>query len=162
KIRQVLKDDPEQPRFVQTITGRGYRFIASVEEVVPPSAAPIVVELPALANSEAAEGAPEKLARGKSSLRWKLLVLAVALITIGTVLESFYLKGRRADRLNAQDTIVLGDFANSTGDPIFDDTLKQGLTLTLRQSPFLNILSQSKVSKTLRLMPLDPASALPP
>jgi eukaryotic-like serine/threonine-protein kinase len=162
KIRQVLKDDPEQPRFVQTITGRGYRFISSVEEVVPPSASPIVVELPALANAEAKEGVPEKLDSGKSNLRWKLLAVAVVLITIGTVLETFYLKGRRADRLNAQDTIVLGDFANSTGDPIFDDTLKQGLTLTLRQSPFLNILSQSKVSKTLRLMTLDPASALTP
>ena len=57
---------------------------------------------------------------------------------------------------------MLGDFANSTGDPIFDDTLKQGLTLTLRQSPFLNILPQSKISKTLRLMTRDPGSALTP
>ena len=55
-------------------------------------------------------------------------------------------------RLTEKDTIVLADFANSTGDAVFDDTLKTALSVSLRQSPFLNVLSDSKVAKTLQLM----------
>jgi len=58
----------------------------------------------------------------------------------------------QAAKLNDQDTIVLADFANSTGDPVFDDTLKQALTVSLSQSPFLNILPNSKVNQTLKQM----------
>ncbi len=75
---------------------------------------------------------------------------------------SIYLSGRHANRLTAEDTIVLGDFANSTGDPIFDDTLKEALTVTLRQSPFLNILPEGKIAKTLKLMTREPTTALTP
>src|SRR5208282_1121421 len=51
-----------------------------------------------------------------------------------------------------KDTIVLADFANSTGDPVFDDALKTALNVSLRQSPFLNVLSDDEVAKTLKLM----------
>ena len=54
--------------------------------------------------------------------------------------------------LTDKDTIVLADFANTTGDPVFDDTLKQALSISLQQSPFLNILSDQKTKKTLGLM----------
>ena len=54
--------------------------------------------------------------------------------------------------LSAKDTIVLADFANSTGDPVFDGTLKQALSIQLEQSPFLNVLSDKQVSDTLKLM----------
>src|ERR1035438_10143999 len=65
---------------------------------------------------------------------------------------------RQAQRhLTEKDTIVLADFANSTGDAIFDDALKTALNVSLRQSPFLNVLSDSKVEKTLQLM-IRPAS----
>jgi hypothetical protein len=56
----------------------------------------------------------------------------------------------RARRLTENDTIVLTDFANSTGDAIFDDTLKTALGASLRQSPFLNVLSDREVRKTLQ------------
>ena len=52
-------------------------------------------------------------------------------------------------RLTEKDTIVLADFANSTGDPVFDDTLKTALSVSLRQSPFLNVLSEAQVASTL-------------
>ena len=55
-------------------------------------------------------------------------------------------------KLTEKDTIVLADFTNTTGDPVFDDTLKTALTVSLRQSPFLNVLSDDKVTATLRLM----------
>jgi serine/threonine protein kinase/tetratricopeptide (TPR) repeat protein len=59
---------------------------------------------------------------------------------------------RHAHALTEKDTIVLDDFANTTGDPVFDDTLKTALTVSLRQSPFLNVLSESDETKTLQLM----------
>jgi hypothetical protein len=55
---------------------------------------------------------------------------------------------------------VLADFTNTTGDPVFDDTLKQVLAVDLRQSPFLNILSESKVRQTLRQMTRSPGERL--
>jgi serine/threonine protein kinase/tetratricopeptide (TPR) repeat protein len=80
----------------------------------------------------------------------KLIASAVAALIAAALLGYFYL--RRSAMLTGKDTVVLADFANSTGDPIFDDTLKQALTASLRQSPFLNVLSENKVSATLQLM----------
>ena len=65
-------------------------------------------------------------------------------------------------RLTEKDTIVLADFANSTGDAVFDDTLKTALTVSLRQSPFLNVLSDSEVAKTLQLMTRPASTKLTP
>ena len=59
---------------------------------------------------------------------------------------------REGNYLTEKDTIVLADFDNKTGDPVFDDTLKQGLAIQLEQSPFLNVLSDRKVAGTLKLM----------
>ncbi len=92
--------------------------------------------------------------RKKVALRALLAaLLAVGLAgLIGTGLF-YYLQSRReSKRLTDNDTIVLADFANSTGDAVFDDTLKTALNISLRQSPFLNILSDSNAAKTLKLM----------
>ena len=59
---------------------------------------------------------------------------------------------RQTKPLSEKDTIVVADFANRTGDPVFDDTLKTALSVALNQSPFLNVLSDSKMAETLRLM----------
>jgi len=83
-------------------------------------------------------------------MHWKV-TLSVALAVVAlAVCGYFYL--RRPPKLTEKDTIVLADFANSTGDPVFDDTLKQGLGVALRQSPFLNILPDNKVNSTLKRM----------
>jgi eukaryotic-like serine/threonine-protein kinase len=63
-----------------------------------------------------------------------------------------FLHNRKAHALSGTDTVVLADFANSTGDPVFDDTLKQALAVSLRQSPFLKVLSDENVVATLGLM----------
>jgi tetratricopeptide (TPR) repeat protein len=68
----------------------------------------------------------------------------------------------RAPILTGQDTIVLADFANSTGDPIFDDTLKTALHVSLRQSPFMNVLSDSEVTRNLQLMTRPASTKLTP
>jgi eukaryotic-like serine/threonine-protein kinase len=82
---------------------------------------------------------------------WKIVVpvLTLALLVAGGL---YYRSHQQSKRLTEKDTIVLADFANSTGDAIFDDTLKTALNVSLRQSPFLNVLSESDVAKTLQQM----------
>jgi eukaryotic-like serine/threonine-protein kinase len=82
--------------------------------------------------------------------RWKVIIpTAFALVALAAA-SNFYF--HRPPKLTDKDTIVLADFANSTGDAIFDDTLKDALGVALRQSPFLDIASDEKVTATLRLM----------
>jgi eukaryotic-like serine/threonine-protein kinase len=84
---------------------------------------------------------------------WKwTLAAAAALLSAALVAGGFYYRSRQAERLTDKDTIVLADFANSTGDPVFDDALKTALTVSLQQSPFLNVLSDQKVAATLQTM----------
>jgi eukaryotic-like serine/threonine-protein kinase len=64
--------------------------------------------------------------------------------------------------LNAKDTIVLADFANRTNDPVFDDTLRQGLAVQLEQSPFLSLVSERRIQQTLRLMGQPPDKSITP
>jgi tetratricopeptide (TPR) repeat protein len=78
------------------------------------------------------------------------------------LITATFLYLHRPAKLSEKDTIVLADFANSTGDPIFDDTLKQALTTALRQSPFLNVLSDNRATATLRLMTRPPNTPLTP
>jgi tetratricopeptide (TPR) repeat protein len=86
-------------------------------------------------------------ARGKRIGIAGLLVL-IAVVAVGF----FYWRAQRADRLTGKDSVVLADFANSTGESVFDDTLKQALSMSLMQSPFLNILPDDRVAGTLKEM----------
>ncbi|MGA3103462.1 MAG: protein kinase [Terriglobales bacterium] len=90
--------------------------------------------------------------------RWRAIVpIAVAILVLAT---SSYFYFHRSPKLTDKDTIVLADFANSTGDAIFDDTLRTALSISLRQSPFLNVLPDSTVAKTLKLMTLPAGTKL--
>ncbi len=96
-------------------------------------------------------------ARTASRLRKRWKTAAAAAIAAGALAAGGYLYFHPAPRLSEEDTLVLADFANTTGDPVFDDTLKQAISVQLAQSPFLNILSYARIRATLRLMakPLD-------
>ncbi len=85
---------------------------------------------------------------GRAKLGWVLIAALLIASTAGTL----YYRSHRPNLLSERDTIVLADFANSTSDPVFDDTLKQTLSVALRQSPFLNVVSGGKVGATLKLM----------
>ena len=85
---------------------------------------------------------------GRAKLGW----VFAAIVLTAALAAGLYYRSHRSKPLSDKDTIVLADFANSTGDAIFDDTLKTALTVSLRQSPFLNVLSDSDVAKTLNLM----------
>ena len=82
--------------------------------------------------------------------RWKRIVPAAAALLALFVALYFYF--HREPKLTDKDTIVLADFDNKTGDPVFDDTLRQGLSVELQQSPFLSLLPERQVQQTLALM----------
>ena len=84
---------------------------------------------------------------------------AVVLLAL-LIASGFYYRSHQTKLLTEKDSIVLADFANSTGDAVFDDALETGLRVSLRQSPFLNMLSDSEVAKTLQLMTRSPGTKL--
>jgi DNA-binding winged helix-turn-helix (wHTH) protein/tetratricopeptide (TPR) repeat protein len=127
KIRTALGDSAENPRFVETVPRRGYRFIAPVNSHSEPTMAPV-------------QGLRRK---------WTVVAWLVSIATLGTA-SYFYF--HRVPKLTDKDTIVLSDFDNKTDDAVFDDALKQGLSVQLEQSPFLALVSERKVNETLRLM----------
>jgi len=97
-------------------------------------------------------------ATDRLGVHWKVTVpVALAIVVLAV---SSYLYTHRTPKLTEKDTIVLADFANTTGDPVFDDALKQALSIGLQQSPFLNILSDQRVQETLKLMGRPPDQRL--
>jgi tetratricopeptide (TPR) repeat protein/predicted Ser/Thr protein kinase len=99
--------------------------------------------------------------RGAEST-WRWLAIAGAALVVAALATGGYLYFRRAAPLTDKDTIVLADFANTTGEPVFDDSLKQALAIQLEQSPFLSIISEERVQQTLRLMDQSPDERLTP
>src|SRR6058998_1184066 len=117
----------------------------------PPS--PASGSSPALAPSPSSSAAKVAEVPVAGRKLWKILVPAAAILVAAAIGGAFYFRfSRSTARLTEKDTIVLADFTNTTGDAVFDDTLKTALNVSLRQSPFLNVLSDSGVAKTLKLM----------
>jgi eukaryotic-like serine/threonine-protein kinase len=99
---------------------------------------------------------PKSIVTGITSRRARR-VSVLATVAIGILAACSYFYRHIGPKLTEKDTIVIADFANTTGDPVFDDTLKTALSVSLNQSPFLNVVSDNKVAATLKLMrrPLD-------
>jgi eukaryotic-like serine/threonine-protein kinase len=89
-------------------------------------------------------------------------VAGASILVVGLALGGGLFFSRKAHALTDKDTIVLADFTNTTGDPVFDDTPRQALSVALNQSPFLNVLSDSKMAATLKLMTRQPDTKLTP
>ena len=100
------------------------------------------------------------LGAGRTRGRRFLWIGSAAAVALGLAIAVWLFLPRHARALKPTDTIVLADFANSTGDTVFDDTLKQGLATDLQQSPFLNIVPDQKVRATLKLMNQSPDERL--
>jgi serine/threonine protein kinase/tetratricopeptide (TPR) repeat protein len=83
------------------------------------------------------------------SRRWQIVSAAVVALSVAAAM---LLHNRKAQALTEKDTVLLADFVNTTGDPVFDGTLKQALAVQLEQSPFLNLLSDERIRKTLGFM----------
>ncbi|MGB2629544.1 MAG: protein kinase [Candidatus Acidiferrum sp.] len=100
-----------------------------------------------------ATGSVSVVVAGEKKYNWKTIGGTAAVI-LGLLAAggAWFLTTKRAHALTQQDTVVLADFSNKTLDPIFDDTLRQGLAAQLQQSPFLSIVSEQRIQQTLRLM----------
>jgi eukaryotic-like serine/threonine-protein kinase len=137
-------------RLKRETSGRSMAQTAAEPEHDEPSAPPKKISSgrrkPASASAIAAADSP--------SLRSSKALIAAGAVVAALVLAGgfYYWHSRAAAKLTEKDTIVLADFANSTGDAVFDDTLKQALAVNLGQSPFLNIVSEDKVHQTLEMM----------
>jgi eukaryotic-like serine/threonine-protein kinase len=97
-----------------------------------------------------------------ASRRAKFYCSAAILVLVAGLVAGIGYYSRHGKRLTNRDTVVLADFSNSTGDTIFDDTLKTALSVALNQSPFLNVLSDNKVADTLQQMTRPPGTKLTP
>jgi serine/threonine protein kinase len=102
------------------------------------------------------------VAERRPSRRGKVLIPTAVLVVASLVAGGLYSGLHHGTRLTDKDTIVLADFTNTTGDPVFDDTLKQGLAIQLEQSPFLSLVSEPRIQQTLRLMGEPPDAQLTP
>jgi len=140
KLREALGDSADNPRFIETLPRRGYRFIAPVT------------------SDDGKRSATAGAAVAARMRQWRVVLLSVAVVLLTAAAGAFFWRSRQAHRLTEKDTIVLGDFANSTGDPVFDGTLREGLSVQLEQSPFLSLVSEEGIHQTLRMM-AQPANA---
>jgi eukaryotic-like serine/threonine-protein kinase len=91
--------------------------------------------------------------------RWALVSVA-AIVLIGLVLGARLFYPHKVHALTDKDTVVLADFTNTTGDPVFDGTLRQALAIQLEQSPFVKIMDDEQVQQTTRLMSLPPGARI--
>jgi DNA-binding winged helix-turn-helix (wHTH) protein len=136
-LRKALGERPQDHRYVVTVPGRGYRLAESVHLVAED-------ELSIIAADHS-----KVQVQVEETRPWGWISVAVILLIAAA---TFRLLWHRATVLSDKDTVVLADFANSTGDSVFDGTLRQGMAVQLEQSPFLSLISDQRIRHTLRLM----------
>jgi len=149
-LRKALGDNDGGRRYIITVPGRGYRFAEKVRTITEAEVAAPQDAAAAQPVSPAADTRNKAGKTGHSRRAWLASSLAAVLAVVLAVLA--YLHFHRRPKLTDKDTIVLADFANTTGDPVFDGTMRQGLSIQLEQSPFLNLLSDQRIEQTLSLM----------
>src|SRR6185369_5644523 len=137
-LRKLLGDSTGGQQYIETVPKLGYRFLAPVTELHNGSKGSEPIHSPEIPSTVRTSAWPRRIA----------LPTALLLVTIMVVV----LLSTRPAKLTDKDTVVLADFANSTGDPVFDGALRQGLASQLEQSPFLNLLSEERIAQTLLFM----------
>ena len=178
-LRKQLGDDPRAPTYIETVPTLGYRFIAKVEVSPDGVALPGTEGVDARPDAVSVAGSPLALETqrpspeleqgGDESFRGPrrpflarrrsrgMLLLGVLLVAGG--IASWWRVRHRVAR-DEKKTIVVSDFENSTGDAVFDGTLREGLTVQLEQSPILSLVSEPRIRSTLGLMSRSPESRL--
>ncbi|KRE87463.1 hypothetical protein ASG75_04875 [Rhodanobacter sp. Soil772] len=147
-LRKVLGDTRGEQRYIVTLPGRGYRF-----------AAPVRVIAREVAEDVAVAPTPATRRRRLGSPAIWLVAGGILALAAGAM---YFLSGRSASMLRAEDPVLVADFVNATGDPVFDDTLRQGLAVQLQQSPLLSLISQDRIQQTLQQMGRPAGASLTP
>jgi DNA-binding winged helix-turn-helix (wHTH) protein/tetratricopeptide (TPR) repeat protein len=148
-LRKALGETAQDARYITTVPGRGYRFMEKVRSVpCQQGMQEIVVQSQSVTRVVIDDQSPPDRA-------W-LWAGAVGIFVAAMLGVAFYWRlhwqPHPPPMLTEKDSIVIADFTNTTGETVFDDTLKQGLAIQLEQSPFLRVLPDSKVRSTLKLM----------
>lgn len=139
-LRKALGESPEDHRYVLTVPGRGYRFAEDVRLV-----AEAKVSVVAASHSTVQ-------IQVKQTRFWALWISTSVIVLLATAFGAWRIFSQRRPVLSEKDTVVLADFANSTGDSDFDETLRQGLAVELGESPFLSLVPDQRLRGTLHLM----------
>ena len=160
KLREALDDDAEDPRYIETIPKRGYRFLVTevrrvdvAHEDVHETTAPR--QHPERLNTNATPVVAASPPRNPL-FKYGIATLALLLLAAGGIFLRHL--STQAPPLTGKDVLVLADFTNTTGDAMFDETLRQGLTVQLEQSPFLNLVTEERIRQVLGMMD-QPADA---
>jgi eukaryotic-like serine/threonine-protein kinase len=141
KLEEVIHRALEKDRHLR------YQHAADIRAELRRLRRDSVASLPAAQTADLGIKAQRKV----SWYRWGA-ASGTTIVVIGVAIVGWLFFSRKAHALTDKDTIVLADFANSTGDPVFDGTLRQGLSVQLEQSPFLSIVSDDQIQQTLGLM----------
>ncbi len=165
-LRKALGDTPEDRRYILTLPGRGYRFVEQVnavrqdgDDVVIESRSHAQMVVEQADNAEPSRPLPGSL-DGKES--WKYLLPIAGVVVLMVLGTTFFLHRHHPIVLGEKNSVIIADFTNTTGDPVFDGTLRQGLAVQLEQSPVLSLLSEDRIQQALRLMGQPPDARLTP
>jgi DNA-binding winged helix-turn-helix (wHTH) protein/tetratricopeptide (TPR) repeat protein len=139
-LRKALHEDSRMPRYVETVPTEGYRFIAKMTVLEEdPTVVPALLAEPTSA-----------AAKFRASTLW--FAASGVLLLVAVIAGALLYRHRRMRVLAEKDTIILADFENLTGDPVFDVTLRQGLAVQLEQSPYLSFIPDERIQQVLRQM----------
>ncbi len=153
-------------RYIITIPGRGYRFVEAVKEISEVDADLVVeshsVQTVAVEESglEHLKGLQSPTARPSGRWRWLVATALIGIVVAGGLLVVRRMLARPA--MNEADLVLVSDFVNTTGEPIFDDSLKQATTLKLAESPYFNLAADSASRTTLQSMGRSPDERVVP
>jgi DNA-binding winged helix-turn-helix (wHTH) protein/Tfp pilus assembly protein PilF len=154
KLRTALNDSADNPRFLETVPRRGYRFVAPVSML--PELNLNLSAVQSKAQDTASAPIPEfALSDASRSARagWPgWTYVSIAVLALATTASVYWYRSRNRFQITSKDTVVLADFVNTTGEAVFDDALRQGLEIGLKQSPFVQVLSDRKIAVILKQM----------
>ena len=174
-IRKALGESPNEHQYIVTVPGRGYRFVAAVAETWVQAPQPITHEADAISlvrgDGPSVDPTSPKVAisslpvpvplvaahpylwanRLRSSKLGKSMIVGLGALVV-VLIALLILPLRSKPVLATTDEVLISDFVNKTNDPVFDDTLKQAISVQLLQSPYLNIISDARIRSTLQLM----------
>jgi eukaryotic-like serine/threonine-protein kinase len=150
-LRKALGESPQERRYILTVPGIGYR-LAEIARPIADQEVSLIAATETKVQIHVTES-------GRT--HWRTIATSLAILVL-IAAGALSIWRSRQPHLTQKDTVILADFANSTGDPVFDTTLRQGLSIQLRQSPYLSLVSDERIQHTLKLMGKTPDTRLTP